>query len=315
MSLINKILTRDEIRTQPPVLLDIGASGSIHENWKQIAPFSICIAFDADDREFGYITKESSGFKKLYVFNCIVTDQANSSTDFFLTKSPFCSSVLEPDRKSLVPWAFAEKFDVDKKVNIKSISLAKALQEIGIQRVDWIKSDSQGTDLRLFRNLSPQTQENVIIAEFEPGIIDSYKGEDKFYELLSFMDKKNFWMCSATVKGSQRISQNSMEAFTSSPFMKKILQYSLKSSPGWVETVYFNTFSASLSIREYLLGWVFATIQKQYGFALEIAEKGYSLYKDEIFNEMYKNSKKKIWSDILRLKFYPAIIEKISKSL
>ncbi len=55
--MINKILSRPEITGDPPVLLDIGASGEIHKNWKFIAKHSICVAFDADKRDFEYITE------------------------------------------------------------------------------------------------------------------------------------------------------------------------------------------------------------------------------------------------------------------
>jgi len=40
--------------------------------WEKIAPFSICIAFDADKREFDYIENANSVFKKQYIFNKIV---------------------------------------------------------------------------------------------------------------------------------------------------------------------------------------------------------------------------------------------------
>lgn len=315
MSLINEILTRKEINSAPPVLLDIGASGQIHKNWKKIAPYSICIAFDADDREFGYITKKSSGFKKLHVFNCIVSNKEAEETEFYLTKSPYCSSLLEPDNTALKVWAFAEKFETEKKIKIKNISLKKALEQLNIDRIDWFKTDSQGTDLRLYKSLGVSIIQKNIVAEFEPGIIDSYKGEDKFYELLTFMDKKNFWMSDITIKGSQRISNSDMELVVKGDFTKKLLQYSLKKSPGWAETVYINNFEGQFSIREYLLGWVFATIKKQHGFALLLAQKGSSLFKDEIFNRMKNYSISQIRRNIFKLKFFHAIIEKISKML
>ena len=30
------------------MLVDVGASGQMHKKWKQIAPYSVCLAFDAD---------------------------------------------------------------------------------------------------------------------------------------------------------------------------------------------------------------------------------------------------------------------------
>ena len=75
------------------MLVDIGASEQIHSKWKPIAKYSICLAFDADARDFQFIEKEQSRFKKLYVYNCIAFDKDQSKADFFLTSSPYCSSV------------------------------------------------------------------------------------------------------------------------------------------------------------------------------------------------------------------------------
>ena len=41
-----------EIQKKIPVLIDIGASGTIHEKWETLAKYSVCIAFDADSRDF-----------------------------------------------------------------------------------------------------------------------------------------------------------------------------------------------------------------------------------------------------------------------
>src|SRR6185369_10344163 len=207
MSLIDKILEREEFIANPPVLIDIGASGEVHAKWKKFARHSICISFDADDREIGYLVHDSKTFKKQIVYNCIVSANKSGSMDFYLTKSPFCSSTLEPDLKNLDDYAFVEKFELDKKVKLKTIDLPTVFKEHEIKKIDWFKTDSQGTDLRLFKSIGEDLINHVIVAEFEPGFIDAYKGEDKLYMLLTYMDKKNFWLSDMKVLGSQRISR------------------------------------------------------------------------------------------------------------
>src|SRR3972149_3308058 len=95
--IIKKIFSRPELINQPPVLIDIGASESLNSKWKKIAKYSWCIAFDADERDFQFIEKEQSRFRKLFVYNCIALDKDQNKSDFFLTSSPYCSSVLQPD--------------------------------------------------------------------------------------------------------------------------------------------------------------------------------------------------------------------------
>lgn len=292
MGMIERILSRPEFVDRPPVLLDIGAAGEIDKKWRRIAPHSVCIAFDADEREMGYVVRETSGYRKLYVYNCIVTDAVTGEADFHLTRSPQCSSLLEPRQGSLNDWAFGNYFRVERKARLKTVSLPRVLAELGIGKVDWFKTDSQGTDLRLFRSLGDEGIKRVLAAEFEPGVIDAYRGEDKLWSLMAYMEDKPFWMTGLTVKGSQRISGEVAEKRLNG-LERKLLPALLKTSPGWGEISFLNSFAPgddALDLRDHLLGWVFAFVEKQYGFALELALRGGERFTDPLFHELETES-------------------------
>src|SRR5829696_6855701 len=104
MKIIQDILQSEYFANKPPVLIDIGASGEINAKWKPIAPYSVCIAFDADDRDFQVNENTNAGYKKLISLNRIVTAGQSRNQTFFLTASPYCSSLLEPDNEKLTPW-------------------------------------------------------------------------------------------------------------------------------------------------------------------------------------------------------------------
>ena len=313
MKIISKILSQPEITSRPPVFVDIGASGAIHNEWKSIAPYAICIAFDADDREFAFAEKKGSGYKKLFVFNSAVSDTDNTGTDFYLTESPYCSSLLQPDNEKLTPWFFADKFLVSKKVSVKNISLRSALEKAGVDYVDWFKSDSQGTDLRLFQNLGDDIINEVLIAEFEPGLIDSYKGEDKLYKVLECMQGKDFFLSSITVKGSRRISPGNANKIFPSSFLSKLAVFSLPVSPGWGEMEFLKAFNGTASRRSLMLGFAFAMLRKQHGHALHIAQTALQQFNEPLFQEMEQAARCAIRRGIFSLRFLPVIREKLSK--
>lgn len=313
MNIIDEILNRPEFVSNPPVLVDIGASGKIHSKWEKIAKYSVCIAFDADDREFGYVENVAGGFKKLFIYNCIVSDKESEKIKFYLTRSPYCSSTLEPDLTSLNDWSFADKFNVEKNINLNNITLSKVLENLKINNIDWFKTDSQGIDLRLFKSLSNAIQDSVIIAEFEPGFIDAYKSEDKLFDVVSYMSSGNFWLSDFVTKGSELLTRNDLSAITNNNFLKKLIQFSHRKSPGWAEITYINSFKNNPPIRNYLLGWVFSIIHQQYGFSLKLAREGMQKFNDKIFDDMKQYSVRKIRNDFFKLKFYKSILEKISK--
>jgi hypothetical protein len=287
--LIARILRSDVVSENPPVCVDIGASGALPSEWRVLAPHSICVAFDADTREFRVDDESNGGWKRLIKLNRLVAEKPIHSIDFFLTKSPFCSSSLHPDNAALEPWAFSGLFEVQRRVSLPAVSLTGTLTQLGIDQIDWYKSDTQGTDLRIFASLASEMINQVIVADFEPGIIDAYRGEDKLFEVMGFMNSRPFFLSDMRIWGSQRIDRAGLRSLGAVP--RKFVSAILKMSPGWCEVTYLNDFSAaSDSKRRYYLGWVFSAIKKQDGHALAIAERGLRMFGDSVFDECRRAS-------------------------
>lgn len=316
--MIDHLLARPEFQTHPPVLVDVGASGRIHGPWRRLAKYAVCLAFDADDRDFGYVTDESGKYRKLYVYKCIVSDKAAERSDFYLTRSPHCSSLLEPDLSEVKHTAWGERFEVEKVVQLRTVDLASVLEELKLDYVDWFKTDSQGLDLRLFRNLGEARQQRVLCAEFEPGLMSVYHGEDKLHAVLRFMDEaKTHWLADFRVRGSQRLSPATLRQLSGNRFVQKLLHFSQKTSPGWGELVYLNTFELpNLTPRDHLLGFVVAILNGQHGFALELARQGTARFpEDPDFPKMTAYARRRLWGRVFTLSFWPAIGQKLRQVL
>lgn len=292
MRLIKKILNTKHFKEQPLVLVDIGASGGIHEKWKSIASQSICIAFDADDRDFNVEESKGAFLKKIKV-NRIVSANDEPQTKFYLTESPYCSSLLEPDEQQLSPYAFANLFKIQKTVVLPSIKLNDFLQSQQIQYVDWFKCDTQGTDLRILKSLSDSYGKTLLTVELEPGIMNAYKGEDKIGAVLTEMDQRPFWLSSMKVMGNFRIAAEYLNT-SNKYFHNKII----KQTPGWAELSFLRT-SDGLNERSMLALIAFSILEKQYGFALEIAD---AALKKPGHDPVFKECRKVLLSIIQRQK-------------
>ncbi|GAA4318143.1 hypothetical protein [Compostibacter hankyongensis] len=315
MQLIDKIFSRPELQQQPPVLLDIGASGEIHFRWKKIARYSICIAFDPDEREYRYITRETGNYKKLHVFNCIVSDLNDNAHPFYLTASPFCSSFLSPRADRLAPYDFARKFEVEKQLRLPVRKLTDILAELQITYVDWFKTDSQGLDLRIFRSLGDALIRGVKIAEFEPGIMDAYMEEDKLHQVLAFMDTHPFFLSRFTVKGPSRISPAALAMLSGNSLMQKLMAATHKKTAGWGELVYLNTFERreGITLRDYLLGGAVALLNEEYGLALELMQQARQDFSDPLLEEIKDHAAKAVRRSLLNLRFLPHVWRKVKR--
>jgi hypothetical protein len=71
---MERVLSEDCFRDQPPVLVDIGASNGLNPAWKAISGHCICLAFDADDRDIDYLVEEDSHYRRLIRYNRIVVE-------------------------------------------------------------------------------------------------------------------------------------------------------------------------------------------------------------------------------------------------
>jgi hypothetical protein len=270
---IDKVLTAANIQ---PVLVDIGASGAPPPVWKPIARRAVYVGFDPDRRELHDVP--DGAYARSVIVNQAVTDApGRSDINFYLTHSPFCSSTLRPDTGSLSDYLFSDLFVVEREAAVPASTLGTVLAGLGIRTVDWFKTDSQGTDLRLFRSLPDDMRERVLAVDVEPGLIDAYQGEDLFVDAHREFLRQGFWLSSLAVKGSVRMRRATLAALSACrPALKESeICRAVQPSPGWCEARYLRTLGSlggrDAGERDYLVLWVFALLDRQPGFALDLA--------------------------------------------
>ncbi len=270
---IDKILTTLKIQ---PVLVDIGASGAPPKVWESIARHSIYVAFDPDQRELHDVPEGK--YSRSIIVNKAVTSISNlSEAHFYLTHSPYCSSTLPPDANSLANYLFSDLFVVEREASVPSSTLTDIFYQLNLQSLDWFKTDSQGTDLRLFQSLKDELRDRVLAVDIEPGLIDAYRGEDLFVDAHQELLHQGFWLSSLDVEGAIRMRRSTLQTIAThhQELNDASLSQAVRKSPGWCEARYLRTIESlrerNAEAREYVLLWVFTMIERQWGFALDIA--------------------------------------------
>jgi hypothetical protein len=94
------------------------------------------------------IEDDDRNFKKLLIYYCIVSDEDANETKFYLTVSPYCSSVLELHYKKLQPYDFLQVVDVKVKVTLKAKSISFFRKDIF--RLRFYLLQLQGSKLHYF---------------------------------------------------------------------------------------------------------------------------------------------------------------------
>ena len=257
-----------------PVLVDVGASRETPDIWKPIAAQSTYVGFDPDSREPQRST--DGGFRRKLVVNEAVTSEPGTGeVKFYLTRAPYCSSTLEPDTESLANYHFHELFATERQASVRAATLDAILARLGLDRIDWLKCDTQGTDLRIFRSLGEKVREGVLALDVEPGLIGAYRGEDLFVDAQKYLAANGFWLSRLDVLGPVRVRGATLRAaYPGEADPAAFAAKSIRTTPGWCEARYLRTLESlaeSGAARErYALLGVFSLLDDQPGYALDV---------------------------------------------
>ena len=200
-----------------------------------------------------------------------VVFDGSSSVEFVLTQFPPCSSVLEPDLDALKEMIFHDYFVPESRASVPATNLEAVIADLGIERYDWVKLDSQGTDLRILQSLSETQLAKISAIEIEPGLIEAYQGEDRFPELHQFLLHSGFWLSDLNLQRYARVSPDSFRRLQSRCGIPRLDAY-LKRSPTAAEGRYFrkiNYLKQRGDERQIVLAIVFGMLDDQLGYSFD----------------------------------------------
>lgn len=179
----------DKIEDKYPfTYIDVGAMGGVPLKWNCMLDAMKIIAFEPDPREFNKL--KGNNIKYL---NYALHDKSED-LKFYITKSRGKSSVLKPNAGVLSQYEDEERFQVIREEVIPSTrvrNLDSVIEENYIQDVDFIKLDTQGSELFILQGgqkLIPMIFGTQIEVEF----IEMYKRQPLFRNIDEFMDNEGF---------------------------------------------------------------------------------------------------------------------------
>ncbi len=185
----------------PFTLVDIGAMCGVQNKWKILNPYLRVIGFEPDEREFKKLLQS----KNETYFNCFLFSEPKTLT-YYRTQIHGNSSVLRSNIKLLSQFQGQGHIDVEveKEIEIpkeKVKTLAGALKENSIFDVDFIKIDTEGSELYILEGAAGFINKNFgmqVEVNFIQRYIDgpSFRDIDKFmlsngYELIDI--RRNYW--------------------------------------------------------------------------------------------------------------------------
>lgn len=174
----------------PFTYVDVGAMGGIPLKWGCILDAMKVIAFEPDQREFDKLKSNNNINYMNYALH-------NRSEDlkYYITKGAGKSSVLKPNVDVISQYEDDDRFRVIHEEIIPSTrvrNLDSVIEENYIQDVDFIKLDTQGSELLILQGGQRKLMPMIFGAQIEVEFVEMYKQQALFRNIDDFMDNEGF---------------------------------------------------------------------------------------------------------------------------
>jgi FkbM family methyltransferase len=168
-------------------LVDIGAAGGIPTRWSKIKDLRV-VEFEPEKEAFEKLKSEIKPNK--IILNAALYKEARP-LDFYVTKSPTDSSVLKPNYSFVKQFPCADRFKVTSTSRISADMLDNQLKQHNVNDVDFIKLDTQGSELFILEG-SKETLSKAFGIEIECEFQQIYEGQPLFGAIDAFLNKFGF---------------------------------------------------------------------------------------------------------------------------
>ena len=161
----------------PLTLVDIGARGGLQPNWRRAKRHLRLVGFEPDPVEFARLTSVTDP-ATIYINAAVGREAAELTLN--VTRDGGTSSLLEPNTDFLRRFPRVERFDVVKRVPVRTDSLDALLPANGVDDADFLKIDTQGAELAILEGARATLGQRAIGVEVEAGFAPLYRGQSEF---------------------------------------------------------------------------------------------------------------------------------------
>lgn len=176
----------DDFRKHPIVLVDVGARGGLKSNWAAARRNLHLVGFEPDKREFNRLSGGQQAESPTTFLDVALHNQ-RGPLRFNIARDRGLSSIFEPDRSFLDAFPEANRFDIVEVQPVEADTLDNQLGHHGLSDVDFIKADTQGSELYVLEGARRALSATVIGVEVEVEFAPIYRGQPLFADVDGFL--------------------------------------------------------------------------------------------------------------------------------
>jgi FkbM family methyltransferase len=176
-----------DYRQHPLVLVDVGARGGLKSNWAAARPHLRLIGFEPDTREYARLAQRAESDETGTTFFDVAVHNRTGPLRLHVARDRGLTSMFEPDREFLAAFPESERFDTLAVEQVEADTLDNLLRGRGLTDVDFVKADTQGSELFVLQGGAAALASSGIGVEVEAEFTPIYKGQPLFADVDAFM--------------------------------------------------------------------------------------------------------------------------------
>lgn len=193
----------ERLAGNPIRLVDVGARGGIERPWGVIAPLLEVVGFEPLEEAFEPLQK--TALPNLTYLNIGLGDRPGQAT-LYRTRSAAGTSIYPPNASFLDAFEKDEAFEVVSTLACQVDTLDHALAEAGIDRVDFVKLDTQGSELPILEGAAQTLERFVFGIEVEVNFNSIYERQPLFGDVDAFLRRYGYELFDLNPQWRQRYS-------------------------------------------------------------------------------------------------------------
>ncbi len=165
----------------PLTLVDIGARGGIEKNWRRARQNLCVIGFEPDTQECEKLALAAGRGARRYLNSALY--KSKGTVEFHHTRAGGASSIFRPNRDFVDRFPESSRLDIVGTVAVEADTLDNQLRSHGIRDVDFVKVDTQGSELYVLQGGRDIICGSVFGMEIEVEFAPVYEGQPLFSDV------------------------------------------------------------------------------------------------------------------------------------
>lgn len=171
----------------PLVLADVGARGGLKKDWQAARRYLRLLGFEPDVDEYRRLDERARAAGTGDRFFQIAVHNSRGSLPIYVARDRGLTSMFEPNRAFLDAFPDADRFDTVDRREIETDTLDHVLSAHGIDDVDFIKADTQGSELFVLEGAARALAGPVVGVEVEVEFTPIYRDQPLFADVDRFL--------------------------------------------------------------------------------------------------------------------------------